>query len=306
MATAAYISMNGKIVPWDEARMHVYSPAVKYGAGVFEGIRGYWNDEREEMFVFRLAEHMERLEFSQRVMRFADIVPADALSRATLDVLRANEFRETVHIRPMVLVDGDGENNAAGPVTWCVVATPRPMPKRVETGCSVQVSSWTRISDRQTPPRVKANANYNNARFAAMQADNDGYDTALLLNLQGKVAEGPGMCFFMIRDGVPITPSVTSDILESITRATLLQLCREEFGVEPVERTVDRTEIYGCEEAFFCGTGWEITPITSVDRIPIGDGKTGAFTKRLQKLYFDMVFGRTPDRREWLTPVYGR
>ena len=153
------------------------------------------------------------------------------------------------------------------------------------------------------PCRVKANANYNNSRFASIQAKFDGYDTALLLNVRGQVSEGPGMCFFMMRDGVPVTPTVTSNILESITRATLIDLLRDQFGLSCVEREIDRSELYYAEEAFFCGTAWEITPITQIDGMPVGDGTVGPVTKKLQRAYFDLVMGVAPDPHGWLTTL---
>ena len=306
MSLAKYIYLNGKIVPWEEATVHVFSPAAKYGAGVFEGIRGYWNETKEEMYVFRLKEHMDRLRYSQKVMRYRETADTDEIAEGMLKLLRANEFHETVHIRPVVYVDGYGNFSARGPIGVNITAVPRPLPERVKSGCSVQVSSWVRIPDGVMPARVKANANYNNSRFAEMQAVEDGYDTALLLNHHGYVAEGPGMCFFMVRDGRPVTPSITSDILESITRATVLQLLREYLGLEPVERDVGRSELYAAEEAFFCGTGWEITPITNIDGIPVGDGAVGPIVKRLQERYFAVVHGEVDDHAEWRTPVYGR
>ena len=305
MFLAKYVFLDGEIVPWDEAKVHVFSPIAKYAAGVFEGIRGYWNAEREEMYLFRLADHMARLHHSQAFMRFDEMIDGTRLMEKTVDLVRANEFRETIHIRVMVYVDGEGDVGARGPVGVAITAVPRPLPKKVVDGCSAQVSSWLRIPDHAMPPRVKCNANYNNGRLAMVQARTDGYDTALLINTRGKVSEGPSMCFFMVRDGVPVTPGVNSDILESITRRTVLDICGEYLDVEPVERDVDRSELYVAEEAFFCGTGWEITPITSFDRLTVGDGGVGPFVRRLQKVYFNLVEGKIPDHPEWRTPVYG-
>lgn len=301
---AKYASMNGEIVPWAEATVHAYSPVAKYGAGVFEGIRGYWNAEHEQMYVFRLQEHLQRLRQSQILMRFERIVDEQTIARQILELLRANAFRETVHIRPSVYVDGTGGSGARGPIGVSITAVPRARAPFVETGCSAQISSWVRIADTAMPARVKANANYNNSRLAAIQAQDDGYDTAIMLNARGKVSEGPGMCFFMIRRGVPVTPGVGNDILESITRDTVLELLREFDGLKPVERDVDRSELYDAEEAFFCGTAWEVTPVTSIDRLRIGDGEIGAVTRRLQGRYFDIVQARTDDYPHWRTPVY--
>jgi branched-chain amino acid aminotransferase len=301
--TKPLVYFQGGVVPWVEARVHAFSPVAKYGAGVFEGIRGYWNDEQHRMFVFRLDEHLQRLVYSQVAMRMQPLFDAPTVHAALLEMLEANAFTETVHVRAMVYVDGEGESYAAGPTGLVITARPRPMPAQFHAGVSVQVSSWRRIADQAMPMRVKANANYNNARLAGMQALTDGYDAAILLNDRGKVSEGPGMCVFIVRDGVPITPDVTSDILESITRDTVLTLLREDMDRSPVERVVDRSELYAAEEAFFCGTGWEITPIARIDGIAIGDGAPGPVTREIQRRYFDATHGRDTRRSHWLTPV---
>ena len=291
-----------KFVPWTEAKVYVFSPFAKYGAAVFEGIRGYWSENRRKMLLFRLREHMERMELSQRIMRFEEIVPADDMCAATIELVRRNDFRGSVHIRPTVYVDGEGGSSARGPLGIFITATPRGTSKLVEEGCTAQISSWERIGDRSMPARAKANANYNNARFAGIQAGIDGYDAGILLNSRGKVAEAQGMCLFLIRGGVAVTPSVTSDILESITRDTVLTLLGE-MGIGTLERDVDRSEFFAASEAFFCGTGWEITPINAVDGAPIGQGRPGEITKRLQKAYFDLVKGVSDDRPEWISEV---
>lgn len=296
------IYLDGEFVPWNDAKIHVFSPAVKYGAAVFEGIRGYWNEERETMFLFRLEEHMQRMELSQRIMRFGEVVAAETMMAATLELMRKNKFRSSVHIRPTVYVSGIGESSAQDPVGTFITAIPRATPKKVETGCRAQISSWQRIPDNVMPARAKANANYNNSRYAGIQAAKDGYDAAILMNSRGKLSEGQGMCLFLIRGGVAVTPSVTSDILESITRDTVITLLREQ-GVEVQERDVDRSEFFDASEAFFCGTGAEITPIINVDGDAIGAGKPGDLTRVLQTNYFDIAHGRTDRWPEWLTAV---
>jgi len=295
------VYFNGEWVPWSDAKVHIYAPAVKYGAGVFEGICAYKTPDG--MSVFRLKEHLARLEYSQRVMRFERIFTADDLTEPVLEVVRRNGFTETVHIRPTVYVDGIGEAGAPGPIGVAVTAVERKRTANTETGCRVQVSSWQRISDLSMPTRVKAHANYNNSRFATTQARQDGYDTALMMNAKGQVAEGPAMCFFMVRDGKVVTPTVTSSILESITRDTVLTLCREELGLETVERDIDRSELYAAEEAFFCGTAWEVTPIREIDGLAVGAGEPGPVVRNLQTAYFDLVEGRVADKRGWRTPV---
>ena len=296
------VYFNGEYVPWDQANVHVFSPAVKYGASVFEGIRGYWNEKKEKLFLFRLDDHMARIEFSQRVMRVCEIAPAGPLCDATVELMRRNNFRASVHIRPTVYLDEYGESSARGPIGQFITAIPRGTPKKVEDGVRAQVSSWERISDRCMPARAKANANYNNSRYAGIQANIDGYDAAIMLNSRGKISEGQGMCIFMIRNGVAITPSVTSDILESITRDTVIMLLRD-MGVEVRERDMDRSELYDASEAFFCGTGWEVTPLNNVDGSPIGTGAPGDLTRELQRRYLDLVNGVAQDTHGWLTEV---
>jgi branched-chain amino acid aminotransferase len=296
------VYLDGEFVAWNDAKIHVFSPAVKYGAAVFEGIRGYWNGEHQTMYLFRLQEHMRRLELSQRIMRFSQIVPAETMLDATIELMRKNAFRSSVHIRPTVYVAGDGESSAQGPLGTFVTAIPRETPKKVQLGCRAQISSWQRISDNVMPARAKANANYNNSRYAGLQAAKDGYDAAILLNSRGKLSEGQGMCLFLIRNGVAVTPSTTNDILESITRDTVIHLLREQ-GVAVQERDVDRSEFFDASEAFFCGTGAEITPIVNVDGDAIGAGTPGEVTRALQTAYFDLAFGRTNSNHGWLTAV---
>jgi branched-chain amino acid aminotransferase len=223
---------------------------------------------------------------------------------AILGVIHANELREDVHIRPMVWVDGEGEMYSPGPIGWVVAALPRPPQAAVQNGVQVGFSPWQRIPDTSMPARVKATANYVNGRLAGMQGKLDGYDNVLMLTNRGHVAESPGSCFFMIRNGKPITPSTTSSILESVTRATVIELLQEITASATSERDVDRTEVYAAEEAFFCGSGQEIQPILSVDHLPVGTGTPGPITRRLQERYFALVRGQTNDHAEWLTPVW--
>ena len=293
----------GDYRPWNDAKVHVFAPAMKYGAGVFEGVRGYWSETRGEMVLFRLDEHLTRLEYSQRVMRFDRVFTPKEMAEPILEVMRRNAFAEHVHLRPVVYVDGNGPVGSLGPVEYAVTAVPSGIKDTVENGVAVQVSSWQRVADLAMPTRVKANANYNNSRMASVQARHDGYGAALMMNQKGHVSEGPGMCFFMVRDGVPVTPSITSNILESITRDTVIKILRDELGLETVERDVDRSELYACEEAFFCGTAWEISPITSIDGIPVGTGKIGPLAGRLAEIYFDIATGVVEDTRGWLTAI---
>ncbi len=304
MQNPKYLSMYGKIVPFAEATVHSLTPAVKYGTAVFEGIRGYWNDKRKDMYIFRLEEHLNRLHFSMKVMRFDHHLENRQMRDALIDLIKANEIREDIHIRLLVWVDGEGDMNARGPNGWSLAALPRPPSKEVRDGVNCGVSSWRRISDNSMPARVKAVANYNNGRLATLQAHADGYDNAIILTQEGYVSESPGSCFFMVRDGVPVTPGVTSDILESVTRATVMHIFKQYLGRETQERDIGRTELYAAQETFFCGSGYEIQPILTIDRQAVGTGKPGELTRALQQKYFAIVRGETADHPEWRVPVY--
>jgi branched-chain amino acid aminotransferase len=304
MAKTKYLSMNGEIVPYADAKIHTLSACVKYGAGVFEGIRGYWNAARKDMYLFRLDEHLDRLHFSMKVMRFEHHLDNAGMKSALIDLIKANELREDIHIRLLVWVDGEGDMTTKGPIGWSIAALPAPSTKAVTEGVHCGVSSWRRINDNAMPARVKATANYNNGRLAGLQGKADGYDNVIILTHQGRVAESPGSCVFMVRNGVPTTPGVNNDILESITRDTVMRIFSEYFGRETAERDIDRTELYAAEETFFCGSGYEIQPILSIDRLPVGTGAIGALTRQLQQKYFALVRGETADHAEWRTPVY--
>jgi len=306
MSQPAYVHFDGRIVPYDEARIHISSPAAMYGIGVFEGIRGYWNDADRELYVFRLRDHVERLKQSMKLLRLEDTFPVEWLENAVLDMIRANDFRCTIQMRMMAILAGEGGGRAdPGPTTIVVSGRPRPTHDFLETGLKGGTSSWIRTPDNALPVRIKCNANYVNGRHAEMEAKAKGYDRAILLNSRGKVSEGPGATLFVIRKGQPVTPGVTSDLLESITRDSLMQLLRERLSMETAQRELDRTEIYTADEAFICGTLAEVTPIVSLDGIPIGDGAVGPVTRTLQKHYLDLAHGRDRAHAEWRTPVYG-
>lgn len=305
MERPKYIFLNDEIVPWADAKVHVSTAAFKFGTAVFEGLRGYWNEQHEQMYLFQMDAHMKRLEFSQKFMRFEKIFDAAYVTQKTIELLRANEFRATVHSMVTAFVDGFGGPTICGPIGLAITAAERGGPGLLETGCTAQVSSWQRVPDNAMPMRVKCNANYQNGRLAGMQAKADGYDTAILLNARGKVAEGPGMCFFMVRDGVVITPHTSSDILESITRSTVLELLRES-GIETRERDIDRSELAAAEEAFFCGTAWEVTPVIEIDRLKVGEGAVGPLVRELQGRFFAVARGESADHPDWRTPVYGK
>jgi len=299
-----YLLMNGELVPYADARVHVLSTAFKYGATVFEGLRAYWNADQQALYGFRLREHFQRLVESLRICRMGSPLTVEGYTNDLLRLIRANDLREDLHMRVSAFVEEDDGGLAShGPISVAMAAMPLGRFFGDKQGLDVQVSSWTRISDRSMPPRIKAVPNYHNSRLALLQARADGYDDTLLLSQEGKVTEGPGYALFMVRGGQLLTPPVTAGILESVTRDTIVTLAQE-AGLAVVERQIDRTELYVAEELFFCGSGAEVTPIFSVDRLPVGTGSVGRTTEQLRTAYMALVRGETADTRGWLTPIY--
>ena len=297
-----YVWMNGELVPFLHAQMPVMSSACRAGVNVFEGIRAYWNEAQEKLYVFRMREHYQRLIDSMRIMHLPRPEGVAEMGALLLDTLRANRFHTDVHVIHTVYLDAPGME-ALGPIGMYVVARPRGRLYPLDPGITCGVSSWQRMPDQTTPFRAKSGGNYLNTRLGGVEARQHGYDAAIFLNTRGKVAEGGGACVFAIRKGVVITPSITSDILESITRDTLIELITRELGLPVEQRDVDRTELYVCDEAFFCGSGWEIVPIRAIDNVPVGSGKVGPLVRKIYDLYFNVARGHRPDYQSWLTEV---
>lgn len=303
-----FIWWDGKMVPWAEATVHVTQMHWTAVSAIFEGIMAYWNDEEEELFVFRLDAHLERLLRSQKLMRMRQDYTVQQLIDACTELLRANDARTDTYVFPYAYPAPSAHRfralASAEPGAAQIMITTRAsashlLKRQLKHACT---STWTRISDNVMPPRVKNIANYRNSQLASAEAAINGYDTPILLNNQGKVAEGPGACLMMVRDGKLVTPSGTDSILESITRAAIMELGRD-LGIEVVERPVDRTELYIAEEVFFCGTAAEITPIASVDRYTVGDGDQGPITTRLEQQLHDIMRGKDARYASWITPV---
>jgi len=302
-ARVKYLVLNGKIVPSDEAKVHISTPAVKYGATAFEGIRAYWNDADQQLYIFRCREHMARLLQSGRLMGMQGVsYLVDDLTRILVELLRANEIRQDVHIRPSLFVVGDGPSQARGPVSFGIVVVP--MKRWADRPFKVAISSWRRIEDNAMSPRIKCAANYENGRMALIQAEEDGYDGVLMLDAAGHVTEEPRGCVFLVRAGIPITPRITDDILESVTREMLIQLFREEHDLQVQEREVDRTELYVADEVFLCGTGLEVTTVVKVDRFTVGAGGAGPVTSAIRQTLLATARGENSLHPEWRLPVY--
>ncbi len=300
-----YLWLDGKVIPWSEATVHVTTVSVSASTAVFEGIRAYWNPGQEQLYVFRLDEHMRRFANSMKLVWMEPKHSSDELAAAALDLLRTNSVREDFYIRAVAFNSGSGFFAKGFQHETRILIETVPIASHLGANESMAccVSSWTRIADNVMPPRVKCGSNYANNRRALKEAQMHGYDNAIMLNSQGKVTETTVSCVFMIRDGTPITSPVTSGILESITRATLIELFRERLGKPVIERDIDRTELYIADELFCCGTGQEITAITSVDGFPVG-GEVGPITKEIEALYHSVVRGEHADYAEWRSLVW--
>lgn len=301
--------LEGQFVPLEDAKISIMTHAFLYGTACFEGIRAYWNAEQDQLFVFRLLEHYKRLKNSTKITRIFLNQTAEELTEITLELLRRSEFQgNDVYIRPVAYKSGLGIGVKLTGVAndFCCFATAYGKYIDTSKGLSVCVSSWAHVEDNCIPMRAKVNGAYINASYAKSEAQDDGYDEAIFMNRDGHVSEGSAENLFIIRDGKLITPSVSSHILEGITRASLMELARKEMGLECVERTIDRSELYISDEAFICGTGAELAPIVAVDRVPVGTGKVGPVSKELQNLYYEVVRGRSDKYMHWCTPVFGK
>lgn len=302
-----YLWWRGELVPWDSAQVHVTSLGWPAISAVFEGIRGYWNPEREELYVFRLQEHLARLARSMRFMRMEQTYSPQDFTQAILQLLRANGHRSDAYCSPVVYLSQNiaGYLPASG-IPCEAYITSRAAPSALGSGRASRacVSTWTRLADNVMPPRAKAITNYQNSRYVSTEAKLNGFDYGIVLNQHGKVAEGSHACIFIVRDGVALTPPTTAGILESITRDAVITLLGE-AGVPVRERDIDRTELYLADEAFFVGTYIEVEAIGSIDHYTLGDGTPGPVTREVQARFERAVRGHDPDHMAWLTPVYG-
>ena len=302
-ARIKWVTQNHELVAYEDAKISVMAPGLTFAALVFEGFRAYWNLDQEELLIFRLEDHLKRLEFSMALLELDDPPATEQFVRDILATLKANDFREDSYIRLQVYVDDWGSMTATGPVGSTVICRPRPRAATYHNGQSFITSSWNRNIENASPPRIKASANYLNNRLAGLEAKRQGAGGAVLLNQDGTIAEGPGGCLFLLRDGVFLTPDVNSGILESITRQTILDIGGE-LAIEMAERPIGRTEMYLAEEAFYCGTGQEIGPVTAFDGRGVGTGEPGPVTRALQAKFDEIVRGNSPDHEHWLTRVY--
>ncbi|CAH6794689.1 Branched-chain-amino-acid aminotransferase [Vibrio chagasii] len=305
MKSSRLIWFKKEILPVEQAMVNILSPTSQFGANVFEGLRAYWCDQQQQLFVFRLNCHISRLLKSVKMMRLDIEYDKDFLFESVLEVIRANKYKEDIAIRQTIFLEGDGSWMSSGPADMFIAPIPK---KRAfdknKGGFHCCVSSWERINDNSISPRIKVGANYINSRMGQIEAVNNGFDSTIFLNSRGTVSEGPGSCLFIVRDGVLITPPLTASVLESITRFSIIDIAKDILNIEVVEREIDRTELYIADEVFFCGTAVEIIPILSVDRYCVGDGVAGSVTSALQDVYFETVRGLNEYNKDWLVPVY--
>lgn len=300
-----FIWYKNEIMNVNDAKINILAPTAQFGLNVFEGIPCYWNEDEKQLYAFRLDDHYNRLMRSARLIQIDCPYTIDELKKALVDVIKANEYDENLSVRQTLFVDGFGSWGSFEPVGMFVAPIPKGKTSAEynKKGLNCCVTSWRRISDTTLSPRIKCGANYINSRVGQREALRNGYDTCIFLNEAGKVAEGPGSCFFMVTNGTVVTPKLTDSVLESITRDTIIKLA-DMLGLPVVERSVDRTELYTCDEAFLCGSAMEVTPILSIDRYEVADGAVGKITAALHRAYLDAATGKNEALKKWITPIY--
>ncbi len=303
-----YAFFQGKIVPLSEAKIGVMTHAFNYGTAVFEGIRGNWNAEHEQTYLFRMADHYRRLAKSCRVLKIDLRYSLEDMCRHTVEIVQRSGFREDIYVRPLAYKSSEAVGVRLHNLEsdFLIFVTPFGNYLDSDKGIHCATSSWRRIDDSMIPARAKVTGGYVNSALAKTEAQESGYDEAIMLTFDGHVAEGSGENLFIIAKGKLITPPESDDILVGITRDTVIQLAREEFGVETVERSIDRSELYLADECFLTGTAAHVTPVLSVDHRAIGTGQVGKLSKSIQNLYFDIVTGKVKKYQDWLTPIQAK
>lgn len=300
-----YVYMNGEYIEKEKATLPVMTHAFLYGTSIFEGIRAYYNKEEDQLYAFRVPEHFERLKRSAKIMHMTPTHTTEEYCAVTKKLLQMNNYHQNTYIRPTHYKSAErvGTSFLNNPDAFLIFTVT--MEDYIDTskGLKVCVSSWRRTSDNAIPPRAKVGGAYANCALISTDARLAGFDDAISLTEDGKVAEGSAMNLFLVMDGKLVTTQSTNNILQGITRDTIITLAKD-LGIEVEVRDVDRTELYLADEAFFCGTGAQVSPITNIDHRDLGDGKVGPISTKLQKLYFDIVCGRVPEYKKWCMPIY--
>jgi branched-chain amino acid aminotransferase len=306
VALPKYAYFEGQIVPYSQAKVGVMNHTLNYGTGAFGGMRAYWNSEEEQLYLFRPLDHFKRLLSSTKLLYTSLDYTPQQLRDLTIELLRKEGLLEDCYIRSLVYnadeIIGVRLHNLNTKITIFAIPFTRYVEK--DEGAHVTVSSWSRVDDNAIPARGKITGAYANSAFIKTDAVLSGFDEALVLTKDGHLAEGSAMNLFMIRDGILITPPVTENILEGITRRTIMVLAGDELGLKVVERRIDRTEVFLCEELFLTGTAAQVTAVTRVDHQPIGNGEMGPITAKLRGLYDAVVRAKVARYRHWNEPVY--
>ncbi len=298
---------DGAFMPLGGANVNIATHGLHYGTGCFEGVRGYWNEDHQQLYVLKLREHVDRFFRSCRVLRIQPPFTQDEMHSITLEMLRLNNFRCDVYIRPIAFKSARTIKLTLSSLadSFAIFAFPFGLYAHRDGGLNVCVSPWRRIDDNTIPARAKVTGSYINASLATEDAARGGYDEALMLTHNGNLSEASSANVFLVRHGKLITPSVADNILEGITREAVMELARVEMGLEVEERSVGRTEAYIADEVFLTGTGVQIEPIASIDGRPVGTGRPGPVTTQLQALYASAVHNEAARYADWCTPVYG-
>ena len=294
----------GDFVPMRDAKVSIMTHAFMYGTATFEGIRAYWNEEQGKLFGLKLREHVERLRQSCRILMMENVPSVDELTGLIVETLRRNGFREDVYVRPSFYKSTKAIGVRLHHLDNELYIITLPFGNYIDTEAGVRVmsSSWRRNADEALPARGKIVGGYVNMAFQKSEAELNGFDEAIVLTADGHVNEASAANVFMVRDGVAITPPVTDDILEGVTRKAIVELLRNEKV--PVEvRSIDRSELYIADEMFLCGTGVQISPVVEIDHRPVGSGEIGPIGRLVRERYFDAVRGRLPEYSHWLTEI---
>lgn len=306
MAIPKNAYFKGQIVPYSEAKVGVLTHSLNYGTAVFGGLRAYWNQEEQQLYLFRPTDHYRRFLNSARIMLYKLEHTPESLTQLTLELLRFDNYKQDIYIRPLLYkadeIIGVKLHGLRDELAIMAFTVDRYVAN--DTNAHVTISSWRRVDDNVIPARGKISGAYANSAFIKSDAQLAGFDEALVLTQEGHISEASAMNVFIVRNGVLITPPTTENILEGITRLTVMDLARVELGMQVVERPIDRTEAYLCDELFITGTAAQVTAVTKVDHRPVGSGQMGPVTTRLRQLFDDAVRGRNPRFCHWNVAVY--
>jgi branched-chain amino acid aminotransferase len=301
-----WVFRDGEYVRYRDVSLRLMTHAFSYGTGCFEGMRAYWNQRTSQLYLLQAVPHFQRLLRSARVLRMSVDYSVEQLVEAAGEILRRNKFEQDCFLRPNVFKSGEeiGVRLTGMRDSVTIHALPFGNYIDMDRGLRCIVSSWRRISDQSLPARAKISGSYVNSALAKSEALDAGFDEAIVLGDNGHVSEGSAENLFIVRDGVVYTPPVTDDILEGITRGCVIELLRKELEIQVIERSIDRTELYVCDEVLLCGSAAQVTPVIEIDRRQVGNGEVGEVARRLQASYFSAVKGDNPTYSNWLTPIY--